>query len=126
MPLSKSEAQKLEALVNLYHDDLAEKATVSDRSLVEAKRDTLLVAVAELTDTTSSVPTPSQYQRAWEYVCEEIGNRVRRLQVPGGWLYQVEFRPDRPTGKDTYAELMDGITEYNRWIEPMFISGRTG
>ena len=29
--------------------------------------------------------------KQWEMLIVSIGDRVRRLEVPGGWLYQVEI-----------------------------------
>lgn len=51
----------------------------------------------------------------WEYVNDESGDHVRRIAVPGGWLYQVEMHM---TSDPVTCE--PGVN-HSGWSQPVFV-----
>jgi hypothetical protein len=53
----------------------------------------------------------------WETVCDEPGDQVRRIAVPGGWLYQTWM----------FTDVSGVVPEAHRnvtgWSQPVFVPG---
>lgn len=53
---------------------------------------------------------------SWETVHDEPNDRVRRMAVPGGWLYQVElYMVHNPRVKGEVSSSTHG------WTAPVFV-----
>lgn len=52
-------------------------------------------------------------EEEWEVVVSEDDNQVRRLEVTGGWLYQVQCGRYISPGMSTWAPL---------WHPPVFVA----
>lgn len=53
----------------------------------------------------------------WEIVCDVESSQVRRLAVPGGWLYQVEDRTHAVAGR-----VGDPNSWSFGWTAPVFVA----
>lgn len=52
----------------------------------------------------------------WEVIHDEESERVRRMPVPGGWLYQVETWLWHHPGRDG-----EPVTYTSGWSPPVFV-----
>jgi hypothetical protein len=59
-----------------------------------------------------------QAEDPWETVSAVIGRRVRRMAVPGGWLYQVE---GVHRSRTISADFPDYEIITVRWSQPVFV-----
>jgi hypothetical protein len=70
------------------------------------------VALSQLEDLVSNVSK-------WELVVDDYAHSVRRLDVPGGWIYQVQDGRKYTSSPGTVGRQSDD--GYPTWFPPVFV-----